>query len=239
MIKWQLSPPAPGKVVIGVFHPQVKVIINKNQYLYFYTLFKLYFLFIDIHKLECPKRTQGDGMENVVTDKVADAAEKPIKVRLGEALIYHPTNLKQQNSTPPVTPTGQIVNLIPKAITQIKKDRHILHSLKSKEPKFVPYEPYKAAVNPIVPYEKTKKKKSKNNLDINVMVTQLSHLKTEETKKINQNIPDPITTLSETDAMKRQYELEIQRLKEENSQLENQLKFQAQVTFHRFIFITN
>lgn len=166
-------------------------------------------------------------MENVAADKQIDAMEKPIKTRLGEALIYHPTNLKQ-NSTPPVTPTGQIVNLIPRTITHIKKEKHILHSLKTKEPKFVPYEPYKAAVNPIVPLEK-KKKRSKNNLDINIMVSQLAHLKTEEAKKDNQKETIVVHVDNEVETLKKQYEAEIQKLKEENGQLENQLKFQAQV----------
>ncbi|XP_001607286.1 golgin-45 isoform X1 [Nasonia vitripennis] len=183
----------------------------------------------DVQTMACSKRTQGDGMENIPPEKAADVVEKPIKVRLGEALIYHPTNLKQQKSTPPVTPTGQIVNLIPQTIQRIKKDKHILHSFKVKEPKFVPYEPYKAAVNPIVPYKKKKKKAPKNNLDINVMVTQLANLKTEETKKKSQSDDKPITVESEVDSLKKQYEAEIQKLKEENSQLENQLKFQAQV----------
>lgn len=169
-------------------------------------------------------------MENIPAEKTADLVEKPIKVRLGEALIYHPTNLKQQNSTPPVTPTGQIVNLVPqKTIQKIKKEKQILHSLKVKEPKFVPYEPYKAAVNPIVPFEKKKKKASKNNLDINVMVSQLANLKTEEIRKESQTDNKPVVIESEVDVLKKQYEAEIQKLKEENSQLENQLKFQAQV----------
>lgn len=179
--------------------------------------------------MDCPRRTQGDGMENISAEKSADVTEKSMKTRLGEALIYHPTNLKQQNSTPPVTPKGQIVKLIPKTITQIKKEKHILHSLKSKEPKFIPYEPYKAAVNPIVPIEKKKKKRTKNNLDINDMVTQLAQFKTEEKKKENQEDNKPVVVESEVDTLKKNYEAEIQKLKEENSQLENQLKFQAQV----------
>lgn len=195
---------------------------------------KIYHCISDVHAMACPKRTQGDGMENITPEKAAEIVEKPIKVRLGEALIYHPTNLKQQNSTPPVTPTGQIVKLVPKTITQMKKGKHILHSLKSKEPKFVPYEPYKACVNPIVPYEKKKKKGSKNNLDINVMVTQLALLKTEETKTSSQNDSKPVTVETEVDTLKKQYEAEVQKLKEENSQLENQLKFQAQVCYFFF-----
>lgn len=171
-------------------------------------------------------------MENIPQEQTANVTEKSMKIRLGEALIYHPTNLKQQNSTPPVTPKGQIVNLIPRTITQIKKDKHVLHSLKSKEPKFVPYEPYKAAVNPIVPIEKKKKKSKNNNLDINDMVTQLAQFKTEEIKKEKQEDSKPLIVESELDVVKKNYEAEIQKLKEENSQLENQLKFQAQVNIY-------
>lgn len=201
-----------------------QLVILKKKFFY-QNLIKL----TDVQKMDCPRRTQGDGMENIPLDKAADITEKSIKTRLGEALIYHPTNLKQQNSTPPVTPKGQIVNLVPKTIKQIKKEKHILRSLKSKEPKFIPYEPYKAAVNPIVPIEKKKKKSSKNNLDINDMVTQLAQLKTEEIKKENQDQSKPVAVESELDIQKKNYEAEIQKLKEENSQLENQLKFQAQV----------
>jgi hypothetical protein len=185
--------------------------------------------------MACPTRTQGDGMENN-SKRVAEVSEKSIKARLGEALIYHPTNLKCQNSTRPVTPSGQIINLVPKTITQIKKERHILHSLKSKEPKFIPYEPYKAAVNPIIPLEKKKNKGTKNNLDINVMVTQLSLLKTQEINKEYENDNKSVIVESEIESLKKKYETEIQKLKEENSQLENQLKFQAQVFKFFFLF---
>ncbi|KAL7290171.1 hypothetical protein TKK_0015883 [Trichogramma kaykai] len=183
----------------------------------------------NIRTLTCPKRTEGDGMEFVNPDKFTDSIDKSIKIRLGEALIYHPTNLKQQVSTPPITPTGQIVNLVPK--NHIRRDKQILHPLKIKEPKFVPYEPYKAAINPIVPIEKmTKKVKSKkNNLDINVMVSQLAQLKTEEIKKNSINLKAYASIDAESNEFNKQLEDEVQRLKEENTQLENQLKFQAQV----------
>lgn len=174
-------------------------------------------------------RTQGDGMENVTPDK---SESKQVKLRLGDSLIYHPKNLKQLDSIPPVMPTGMVVNLVPKNITDSKKERHILNSLKLKEPKFVPYEPYKAAVNPIVPYEKKTKKPRDKSIDINVAVSKISDLKITkhdidaqdnaiESKK---SIPNCIW-----DTERKAYEAEIYKLKEENSQLENQLKFQAQV----------
>ncbi|XP_046741068.1 golgin-45 isoform X1 [Diprion similis] len=188
--------------------------------------------FQETQTMTCPMRTQGDGMENITDEKVD---KKPTKVRLGDTLIYHPTNLKQSNSTPPVTPVGMIVNLTPKSVAQVKKEKHILSSLKSKEPKFVPYEPYKAAVNPIIPYQKKTRKASKNNLDINVMVSQMAMLTANEAEKRNQTYAKVKESAAENagidalSAERKAYEAEIQKLKEENSQLESQLKFQAQV----------
>lgn len=171
-------------------------------------------------------------MENIADVQVE---ERQMKVRLGDTLIYHPTNLKQSNSTPPVTPVGMIVNLTPKSVAQVKKGKHILSSLKSKEPKFVPYEPYKAAVNPIIPYQKKTRKGSKNNLDINVMVSQMAMLKANDAEKRNQANSREEEKASDNivedaiDVERKAYEAEIKKLKEENSQLESQLKFQAQV----------
>ncbi|XP_076234037.1 golgin-45 isoform X2 [Calliopsis andreniformis] len=179
--------------------------------------------------MKCAGRTQGDGMENVTLEK---PEVKQTKYRLGDVLIYHPTNLKQSSSIPPVTPTGPIVNLIPKHVVSMKNEKQILNSLKSKEPKFIPYEPYKAAVNPIIPYDKKSKKLLKSSLDMNMTVSQVAAVKVHE-----RHIPSTDTLKAGEDKLlhnewlkeKKAYELEIQKLKEENSQLENQLKFQAQV----------
>ncbi|KZC03776.1 PREDICTED: golgin-45 [Dufourea novaeangliae] len=183
----------------------------------------------DVRTMGCGGRTQGDGMENVILQK---AEVKPTKCRLGDTLIYHPTNLKQLSSIPPVTPNGPIINLVPKHVSNVRDEKYILNSLKSKEPKFVPYEPYKAAVNPIIPYEKKNKKLQKSNLNMNVTASQVAAIKiheievptTEVIKTIERKPMD-----SEWLREKKVYEAEIQKLKEENSQLENQLKFQAQV----------
>lgn len=180
--------------------------------------------------IRCAGRTQGDGMENVTVDKTE---VKQTKCRLGDALIYRPTNLKQLSSIPPVTPNGPIINLVPKHISNVKDEKHILNSLKSKEPKFVPYEPYKAAVNPIIPYDKKSKKFQKSNLNMNMAVSQVAAMKIHEievpgaSELIKSMNDKPVE--SEWLEEKKAYETEIKKLKEENSQLENQLKFQAQV----------
>ncbi|XP_068969593.1 golgin-45 isoform X1 [Bombus flavifrons] len=174
------------------------------------------------------KRTQGDGMENATAEKIE---VKQTKCRLGETLIYHPTNLKQLSSTPPVMPNGPIVNLIPRHVTNVKHEKHILNSLKSKEPKFIPYEPYKAAVNPIIPYEKKNRRLQKSNVNVNMAVSRVAAMKLHETKVSNdlKTVDEDKSAESDWLIEKKAYEAEIQKLKEENSQLENQLKFQAQV----------
>ncbi|XP_066599249.1 golgin-45 isoform X3 [Prorops nasuta] len=184
---------------------------------------------MDVREMECPARTQGDGMENETTSK---DETKHRKIRLGETLIYHPTNLKQLGSIPPVAPTGTIVNLIPKTIHSGKKEKHILSSLKSKEPKFVPYEPYKAAVNPIVPIEKKSRKFKKSDLNFNMTVSQIANININDVDpdlKTDLKTVDQALTETEWKKEKKTYEIEIRKLREENSQLENQLKFQAQV----------
>ncbi|XP_006620634.1 golgin-45 [Apis dorsata] len=182
----------------------------------------------DIQVMGSIKRTEGDGMENVTAGKIEI---KQTKCRLGETLIYHPTDLKQLSSIPPVTPNGPIINLKPKYVTNVKDEKHILNSLKLKEPKFIPYEPYKAAVNPIIPYEKKNKKLQKSNVNVNMTVAQVAAMKLHETKvPYNElKIMDENCVGNEWLKEKEVYEAEIQKLKEENSQLENQLKFQAQV----------
>ncbi|KAI4497420.1 hypothetical protein M0802_007431 [Mischocyttarus mexicanus] len=181
----------------------------------------------DIQVMDCIGRTQGDGMENVITN---ENESKQTKCRLDNNLIYYPKNLKSSVLIPPVIPTGTIVNLTPKNITAPKDKRQILNSLKTKEPKFVPYEPYKAAVNPIVPLKKKNKKHTKWDTNINVAATDVAKLKIHDTNVDKEIIDDNIQKDdSNWDKEKKIYESEIKKLKEENSQLENQLKFQAQV----------
>lgn len=164
-------------------------------------------------------------MENATADKVEI---KQSRSRLGDTLIYHPTNLKQSGSTAPVTPIGTIVNLVPKNISNAKQEKRILHSLKSKEPKFVPYEPYKAAVNPIVPFEKKNKKLSKKS-SMNATVAQIAAMKVQDHDMKLKECMKEKTSEDEWNSERKAYEAEIYKLKEENSQLETQLKFQAQV----------
>ncbi|KAJ9576685.1 hypothetical protein L9F63_025418 [Diploptera punctata] len=113
--------------------------------------------------LPSPIRTQGDGMENEIEVKNEGKC-------LGDQLIYRAPDLKHFSPTPPVI-TGRIINLIPKTVTQ------------GKEPKFIPYEPYKAAVKPIFPMRKKSMRRELKNLLVAAVGEDLQtrvHLLTED-----------------------------------------------------------
>lgn len=195
---------------------------------------KLFFTDAVKQALPSPVRMQGDGMENEAEVKSETVRVKRDKNSLGNQLIYRAPDFKHFTPAPPVI-TGKIVNLVPKNMTQTKKDKILLGNLKGKEPKFVPYEPYKAAVKPIIPYEKKGKpgerKLSQKSVDLKLMVTNVSSVqdgtaKHEENSKETADEGQIDVALQERKAM----ENEIKTLKEENGQLESQLKFQVQVS---------
>lgn len=178
--------------------------------------------------LPSPIRTQGDGMENEVELKNEGK-------RLGDQLIYRAPDLKHFTPTPPVI-TGKIINLVPKNVTQAKKDKILLGNLKGKEPKFIPYEPYKAAVKPIIPYEKkgkvAERKISQKSLDLKLVVPSVQNVQETEPNLSNKNKEtenEEQSSMKEWEQERKIMVEEIKTLKEENGQLESQLKFQAQV----------
>ncbi|ERL91564.1 hypothetical protein D910_08894 [Dendroctonus ponderosae] len=107
-----------------------------------------------------PIRTLGDGMEKLPSNVV-------------EVLHITPSS-NILKSMKPVEPASKVINLVPKFVPQDKKVSSLMGS-KPKEPRFVPYEPYKAAVQPMKVL-KTKRKRitgttvegkpSKNNVEI-------------------------------------------------------------------------
>lgn len=102
----------------------------------------------------CP-RTEGDGMESM---------EIPITTDLKSACVLSTTSAMQTLSLlpgkPPPPPQSQrIISLIPQAGSSGSKPQQSSASMEKKKAKFVPYEPYKAAVKPIVPAKKKIKKK--------------------------------------------------------------------------------
>lgn len=145
------------------------------------------------------------------------------------------------HSLRPIEPDGKVINLIPKYVPrEIKKPKYLTR--KPKEPKFVPYEPFKGAVEPIIPIKKVVKRepvRDKNNIDIHDLVVQMSEMRVHELNKAKieaMKSDEELITRRHWDRERKAYETDIKNLQETNAHLENQLKFQAQVSLvYKFI----
>lgn len=113
---------------------------------------------MDSSSLSSGGRTRGDGMENVDTSLIDTASNTIAKVVLSENAekkvledsstipgafsIYRSTEESRNSVKLPVkVPKGKLFYLVPHLINTKKS-----FTLRNKEPKFVPFEPYKAAV---------------------------------------------------------------------------------------------
>lgn len=144
--------------------------------------------------------------------------------------VYRPTELVAVGnaSLPPTVPKGKIFNLVPKLVPSSRASggANSTSSLKNREPKFVPFEPYKGAVNPIIPFKNNENRVKlidKNNLDLNVLVSQMSTITNKELKGMEAD------KKKEFDMEKLKYEKQIEDLRKERDYYQSQLKFQAQV----------
>lgn len=124
-----------------------------------------------------------------------------------------------------VVPKGKLYQLQPRVIHRPQTPEH----KKVRPPRFIPFEPYTAAINPIIPKPNQNihlKKVDKNNLDINVLITQMSNMKSAElssSSPVKTVAPVPVSSQSEEMAK------ELAKLKEERDYFQNQLKFQVKV----------
>lgn len=140
-----------------------------------------------------------------------------------KTLHYKPNELTSVFSPPPVQPKGKIFYLIPHLVNSNRTQ-----GLKNREPRFIPFEPYKAAVNPIIPFKRQhlKVKINKNNLDLNVLVSQMSVMKTTEMEgsKI-----ETIGHVSDFDTEIEKLKRQVAEYKEGKEYYQKELKFQVQV----------
>lgn len=177
-------------------------------------------------------RTAGDGIDNSIMKENI----------LPQTKAVHSLNLNEETYTSilkslkPIELKSTPIQLIPRYIPCDKKVSKYLIK-KPKEPKFVPYEPYKAAVKPFMMYNSLNKqecafKNSKNDAEIQNLVSQVVEIrKSEMEESISNKVElDDTSRLKILWAKEKQsLETDIGNLKETNSHLENQLKFQAQV----------
>lgn len=176
------------------------------------------------------ERTLGDGMESVpegstiLSERNTNCIIKKLNIK---------PNVKILKAHKVDIPLGKIIPIVPKYVPSMKKTKYLIK--KPKEPKFIPYEPYKCAMEPIVQKKHEVKviiKRDKNNVDIQDLVTQMSHMRIQmmEKAKVEAIVTnEPLITKTTWEKAKQAYETDIKNLKETNAHLENQLKFQAQV----------
>lgn len=146
-------------------------------------------------------------------------------------------------SLKPVVPKGELVMMKPRLVDT---NNALPEHKKNKLPKFIPYEPYTGAVNPIVPELKSgsvtprtmKTKSNRNNLDIGILVTQMSSMRTQELqetkmdKHSNDKTQANIQGAIEGSKDKKELEIlkiEFKKIKDERDYYQGQFKFQTQV----------
>uniref|UniRef100_A0A2A4JE28 Golgin-45 n=1 Tax=Heliothis virescens TaxID=7102 RepID=A0A2A4JE28_HELVI len=162
-------------------------------------------------------RTAGDGMES-------DESPSETINNVGSKSTASPT---RKDSLLP----ARLVQVYATKVIQSDKRK----SINMKTPKFVPYEPYPAAVKPMTPQTVTKgMKKSRNNMDINTLISQMSQMNTnlKEFKprpKLNSTGDKSALDIDTSNTEKVEMQKKIDDLTHENESLKEQLKQQVQV----------
>nr|XP_021196506.2 golgin-45 isoform X1 [Helicoverpa armigera] len=175
---------------------------------------KLYFF---NPKIMSKTRTAGDGMES-------DESTTETINNVGSKSTASPT---RKDSLLP----ARLVQVYATKVIQSDKRK----SINMKTPKFVPYEPYPAAVKPMTPQTASKgMKKSRNNMDINTLISQMSQMNTslKEFKprpKLNSTGDKTSLDIDTGNTEKAEMQKKIDDLTHENESLKEQLKQQVQV----------
>ncbi|XP_056634552.1 golgin-45 [Diorhabda sublineata] len=176
------------------------------------------------------ERTQGDGIDNAALNETNHLES------LRNTFSASQRSMKILNSLRPVEPKSKVIYLTPKHTSSTKSAPNYFVQ-KPKEPKFVPCEPYKAAVEPLSTGKKNNnkipKRMGRNDMELQNLVVQLSETRKIEMNKLNIN--EQVDDINHNKLLlawkkeKEQYEVDLQNLRSSNTLLENQLKFQAQV----------
>lgn len=130
----------------------------------------------------------------------------------------------------PVLPRGRLIQMIPHFVNPTKT---MGTHKKNKPPKFIPYEPYTGATSFIesnvqTPVNSTPKTtiKSKNNLDIGVLVSQMSTMRSKELGDRNR---DECCGSSCLDTELEELRGDLRKMTEERDYYQGQFRFQTQV----------
>lgn len=167
-------------------------------------------------------------MENVENSKVLEPASTK------SLISAEPSTSTVLASTPSkYLPKGKVINLIPKLIGSPQSSRTSSSFAKAREPRFVPFEPYKAAVTPLFTLDGNKRKagggqkkrRNTTNVDLNLLADQLA----ENTRVEMLNIPGLTLGAGNGETPGNKWELMYNDMRKEKEYFEKQLSFQTQV----------
>lgn len=179
------------------------------------------------------QRTRGDGQENLEVKEKIDLNSAPApdtSIQGVETASFSSSDSKIAK----YLPKGKIYNLVPKLVANVTSSGGPFG--KTREPRFVPFEPYKAAVTPLLPSTSAVKQSSRrhtkrasynskearlaNTSDVNILARKLA---------TNDIVPGIHALNLQESGSTSDWELMYKDMRKEKEYAEKQLKFQTQV----------
>ncbi|XP_053947451.1 uncharacterized protein LOC128856098 [Anastrepha ludens] len=181
----------------------------------------------DVHR-PVVRRTTSTNIQENIHRKASTSGTNNILPIPGLNSLYRRPEAVTRNLAP-VVPKGELVLMTPRLV---KGAIPIHEHKKNKPPIFVPYEPYTGATNLMTPTNSSnclvpkEQKKNKNNLDIGVLVNQMSTMRTQE---LDDKSYKEEKNGDAIDAKFEKLREELRKTKEERDYYQGQFRFQTQV----------
>uniref|UniRef100_A0A1I8MP55 Uncharacterized protein n=1 Tax=Musca domestica TaxID=7370 RepID=A0A1I8MP55_MUSDO len=202
----------------------------------------------DVETANLPKESISAALDNKQKTRKTSSCSNSNKVNNGLPLPGLHTLYRRPEcvtrSLKPVVPKGELVMMKPRLVEPVNA---VPEHKKTKPPKFIPFEPYPGAVNPIVPkarsgsvtpkFGNTSVKSNRNNLDIGVLVSQMSNIRTQELQDVGAGEAKQTSIESDSSSDKttvnseelEKLKEELKKIRDERDYYQGQYKFQTQV----------
>lgn len=185
---------------------------------------------VKIKRPQLPRKDSTIVQEAVFASKTSQSNGNSASLALpGLHTLYRRPDVMSR-SLAPALPKGELIQLKPRLVNTAQP---LPEHKKTKPPKFVPYEPYPGAVNPMTPAQQAAKQRtqrvSKNNLDIAVLADQVSTLRTQELVQDDGDAKHIDATSSASSEEIQRLKQELAKMQEERDHFKAQYKFQTQV----------
>ncbi|ALC47139.1 CG9356 [Drosophila busckii] len=178
---------------------------------------------VKVKRPQLPRKDSTVVQEAAMARKTSSTSSSSLPLPGLHSLYRRPEIVSR--SIAPSMPKGELVQLKPRLINTTDP---LPEHKKTKPPKFVPYEPYPGAVNPMTGAQQNGLHKvprvNKNNLDIDVLADQISILRAQELSDDKDN-GNTETNSEELEQLKN----ELAEVRRERDHYQAQYKFQTQV----------